>query len=180
MPRKNTVQAFVSGVHNKANNEVIPKDAAASSVGWVTKNGRIELSYGRQTQGSEGSEGKVWAEHTGYKTDGTSVRFRKIWNGTTGKIQYLNDDTWTDVITGLSNAAVTFTNYASLAGNFVYIGSPEDGLFKIVTANPDSYADVYDSDTNFKGYNFIDKGRMILWGAKIDRDWETNINKVTS
>lgn len=168
MARKNTVTAFVSGVHNRIDKEIIPKDAAASSLGWVTKDGRLELTYGRQAQGAEGSTGKVWAEHTGFKTDGTSVRFRKIWDGTEGKVQYLNGTTWTDVITGLANATVTFTNYASLAGNFVYIGSPDDGLFKIVTANPGSYADVYDSTKNFKGHLFIDRGRSILWAAEND------------
>ena len=63
---------------------------------------------------------------------------------------------------------VTFTNYSSLAGNFVYVTSPTDGLFKIVTANPASYSDVYLSTKNFKGYSFIDKGRMILWGRTQD------------
>jgi len=165
---KQDIQAFVSGTHNNLSDEVIPKDAATDSIGWLTTDGRIELMYGRQAQGAEGSSGKVWAKHTGYKTDGTSVFFRKIWDGTEGKVQYLNGSTWTDVITGLSNTDVTFTNYASLAGNFVYLGSAEDGLFKIVTANPGSYTDVYDSTKNFKGYLFIDRGRSIMWGTKND------------
>jgi hypothetical protein len=168
MVRKNTIPAFTSGAHTKLDKGVIPKDAAATSVGWVTKDGHIELSYGRQAQGAEGSSGKVWAEHTGFKTDGTSVRFRKIWDGTEGKVQYLNGSTWTDIVTSLANATVTFTNYSSLAGNFVYIGSPDDGLFKIVTANPGDYSDVYDSTKNFKGYFLIDKARSILWGAEND------------
>lgn len=168
MVRKNKIEAFVSGTHNKINAELIPKDAASDSLGWLTTDGRIELMYGREAQGAEGTAGKVWAMHTGYKTDGTAVFFRKIWDNTEGKIQYLNGSTWTDVITSLSNATVTFTNYSSLAGNFVYIGSPDDGLFKIVTANPGSYADVYDSTKNFKGYLFIDRGRSIMWGTKDD------------
>lgn len=168
MARSKTVEAFVSGVHNKFDKEIIPADAAAESLGWVTRDGHIELSYGRQAQGAEGGAGKVWAEHTGYKTDGTSVRFRKIWDNTEGKVQYLNGSTWTDIITGLADADMSFTNYSSLAGNFVYLGSPEDGLFKIVTANPADYADVYDSTKNFKGYYFIDKGRSIMWGTKDD------------
>lgn len=168
MPRKNTIAAFTNGVHSRVDKEMIPRDAAASSLGWVTKDGHIELTYGRQAQGAEGSTGKVWTEHTAFDTNGDSVRFRKIWDGTEGKIQYLNGTTWTDTITGLGNCAVTFTNYASLAGNAVYIGSPLDGLFKIMTANPGSYADMYDSTKNFKGYNFIDKGRMIMWNTTTD------------
>lgn len=170
MPKKNTIPAFVSGVHNNLDKEIIPKDAASASLGWITEDGRIELSRGRQSQGAEGTGGKVWEEHTGFLTDGSSQRFRKIWDGTEGKIQYLSTDgVWEDTVVGLSNAEITFTNYSSLAGNFVYAGSPTDGLFKIVTANPGSYADVYDSTKNFKGFLFIDKARSIMWGTENDK-----------
>ena len=162
------INAFISGTHNLLSDELIPDDAASESLGWLTKDARIELMYGRQAQGAEGLTGRVLAEHTGFKTDGTSVRFRKVWDGTEGKVQYFNGTTWADTITGLPNAEVTFSNYASLAGNAVFIGGPEDGLFKIVTANPDSYTDVYDSTKNFKGYFFIDKGRSIMWNTKDD------------
>lgn len=162
------IEAFTSGTHNLINDELIPEDAASNSLGWLTSDGKIELMYGRQAKGAEGATGKVWALHTGYKTDGTAVFFRKIWDGTEGKVQYLNGTTWTDVITGLANADMTFTNYSSLSGNFVYCGSPDDGLFKIVTANPGSYADVYDSTKNFKGHILIENARMYLWNAKND------------
>lgn len=168
MVDKSSVKAFVSGVHNLVSDELIARDAASDSLGWLTKDGRIELMYGRQAQGTEGAAGEVVSEHTAYKVNGTAVRYRKVSNGTTGKVQYLNGSTWTDVITGLSTEIVTFSNYASLAGNFVYITGPTDGLFKINTANPASYADVYLSTKNFKGWSFIDKGRMVMWGVKKD------------
>jgi hypothetical protein len=168
MADKSTIPAFLSGVHNLISDELIPKDAAVSSLGWLTRDGKIELMYGRQVQGAEGAAGATPNEHTAYKVDGTAVRFRKVHNGTTGKIQYLNGTTWTDVITGLSTEIVTFNNYGSLAGNFVYITGPTDGFFKIAVANPGSYADVYLSTKNFKGWSFIDKGRMIMWGVKKD------------
>jgi len=168
MADRRDIEAFTTGVHNLINDELIPNDAASDSLGWQTRDGKIELMNGRQAQGAEGTAGKVWAQHVGYKTNGTSVFFRKIWDGTEGKIQYLNGSTWTDVITGLANADVTFTNYASVSGNYVYIGGPEDGLFKIVTANPADYADVYDPTKNFKGYLFIDKGRAIMWNTTTD------------
>jgi len=168
MADRRDIEGFGSGTHNLLSDELIPNDAASDSLGWLTKDGKIELMYGRQAQGTEGTAGKVWAQHTGYKTDGTSVFFRKIWDGTEGRVQYLDGDTWTDVITGLANSDITFANYASLSGNYVYIGSPQDGLFKIVTANPGSYADVYDSTKNFKGHFFIDKGRAIMWNTTTD------------
>ena len=168
MVDKSTITAFTKGTHNLISDELIPSDAASDSLGWLTKDGKIELMYGRQLQGAEGAAGKVWEEHVGYKVNGTTVRFRKIWTGSTGKVQYLNGTTWTDVITGLANEYATFSNYSSLAGNFVYISSPTDGPFKIVTANPGSYSDVYNSAKTFKGWSIIDKGRMFLWGRKQD------------
>lgn len=166
---KQEIKAFLSGTHNLLSDELIPQDAAASSIGWLTTEGRIELMYGRQAQGGEGTAGKNYGEHTGTLTDGTVQRFRKVWTGSDGKIQYLNSsNVWTDTITGLAAGDVTFSNYSSLAGNFVFVTSPLDGIFKIVTANPGSYADMYDSSVNFKGHSFIDKGRMIMWNTADD------------
>lgn len=168
MKDRKDIAAFTSGTHNLLSDELIPRDAASESLGWLTTDGRIELMYGRTPQGAAGATGRVIEKHTGYKTDGTAVFFRKIWDGSDGKVQYLDGSTWTNIITGLPNTEITFTNYSSLAGNFVYLGGPEDGLFKIVTANPGSYADVYDSTKNFKGYFFIDRARSIMWGTKDD------------
>lgn len=168
MVDKSTITSFTKGTHNLVSDELIPNDAASDSLGWLTKDGKIELMYGRQLQGAEGAAGRVWEEHVGYKVNGTTVRFRKVWTGSTGKVQYLNGTTWTDVITGLANEYATFSNYSSLAGNFVYVSSPTDGPFKIVTANPGSYSDVYNSAKTFKGWSIIDKGRMYLWGRKQD------------
>lgn len=168
MEQKSTIRAFQNGIHNLLSDELIPQDAASDSLGWLTRDGKIELMFGRQAQGGEGTAGAVLVEHTAYKTNGTAVRYRKISTGSAGKVQYLNGSTWTDVITGLDTRIGTFANYASLAGNFVYYSSPTDGLYKIVTANPASFSDVYLSTKNFKGYMFIDKGRAIMWGLAKD------------
>ncbi len=81
--------------------------------------------------GATGTAGNS-IQHTGYKVNGDKVLFRKA--GT--KVQYYNGSTWQDVITGLTeNAPITFANYSSLAGAFVFIFST-DGIYKIVTANP--------------------------------------------
>lgn len=163
--QKKEIKAFVSGTHNLLNDELIPSDAATSSTGWLTKDGKIELMYGRQAVGAEGAAGKNYVEHIGYKTDGTAVHFRKV----DTVVQYLNGSTWTDIITGLTASYMTFTNYSSLAGNFVYLGSPDDGIFKIVTANPGSYSTLYNAAKNFKGYFFINQGRSIMWGTADDK-----------
>lgn len=163
MALKQTIEQFKSGVHNLLPDEQIPGDAASDSENWLTIDGHIELARGRQLVGSAGGSGKVYGEHFGYKADGSTVHFRKI--GT--KIQYFNGTTWVDVITGLSEADYVFSNYSSLAGAFVYITGP-DGLFKICTANPASYATLYSAAKNFKGYGIIDRARMILWGRAED------------
>lgn len=163
VPQK-TQKAFVSGVHNLLPDELIPADAASDSLNWITNNGAIELMYGRQVIGATGAAGKNYGEHTGYKVNGTAVRFRKV----DTVIQYLNGTTWTDVITGLTAAAdYVFSNYQSLAGAFVYCFGI-DGIYKIATANPGSYTSLYVDGTNYKGFGLIDRGRTLLWGRQKD------------
>ena len=159
-----TTAPFDKGTHNKLTDEIVPPESAIESVNWLTRNGRLELSYGRQSQGGDGVAGKIYGEHTGYKVDGTSVRFRKA----DTVVQYYDGSAWQDTITGLTASDVTFANYQSLAGSFVYVFSPDDGIHKIVTANPGSYTSLYDEDKNFKGYGLIDKSRARLWGRKKD------------
>jgi len=159
------IPIYKSGVHNLLDPEIIPLDAASDSKNWITKDGRIMLSNGKVLEGQAGVSGAIYGEIFGFKSNGDKVHYRKA--GT--KIQYLNGSTWTDIITGLTSTAdYTFTNYSSLAGSFTFaIGV--DGIYKINNANPDSYISLYDSAKNFKGYAFIDKGRMILWNRPEDK-----------
>jgi len=159
-----TVPAFTKGTHNLLQGELVPPDAATDSTNWMTRDGKIVLAYGRTTQGGDGAAGRNYGEHTAYKVDGTAVRFRKV----DTKVQYLNGTTWTDVITGLVAGDCTFSNYQSLAGSFVYIFDPLNGIYKICVANPGSHSVLYDAAKNFKGYAIIDKGRSYLWGREQD------------
>ncbi len=152
------INKFLSGTHNLADDEIIPKDSASDSQNWITSNGRIILTLGKKVVGNENGSGKIYGEHFGYKSDGSKVHYRKI--GT--KIQYLNGSTWTDIITGLSATDYSFANYSSLAGSFTFIGG-QDGIYKINNANPASYISLYDSTKNDKGKIMIDKGRIIMW-----------------
>jgi len=159
-----TTQPFVSGTHNLLSPEVIPQDAASDSLNWLTRDGSVELAYGRQLEGNVGVAGKIYGEHFGYRADGTAVHFRKA----DSAIQVLVSGTWTDVITGLTTTAdYVFSNYQSLAGAFTYCFGV-DGIYKIATANPTSYTSLYDSTKNFKGYAFIDRARTIMWGLEKD------------
>jgi hypothetical protein len=159
------INYFTKGTWNVGDDENIPKDAAQSSYNWITQDGRIKLINGRKLIGNIGIAGKITALHFGYKTDGTKVLYRKI----STKIQYLNVDTWTDVITGLTaDADYTFSNYSSLAGAFTF-ATGVDGIYKLINANPGSYVSLYDAARNFKGYSMIDKGRMFLWNRPEDK-----------
>lgn len=156
------IQAFIKGTHNLFDDEIINDDALSDSLGWITNNGAMELSRGRKLLGDVGTNGTVSDIHIGYKVNGDPVYFKKC----STKVQVLDNDVWTDLITGLTEDAPTsFANYSSLAGAFTYIFST-DGIWKVVTANPTSVITLYDEAVNFKGIGFIDKGRTILWGRK--------------
>jgi hypothetical protein len=159
------LQAYTKGIHNLFNDELIPDDAFSEGQGWITKDGAMEIARGKKLFGNVGVAGTCAEIHTAYKVNGTPVYFKKV--GTV--IQTLVGDTWTDVITGLTeDAPTTFSNYSSLAGAFLYIFST-DGIYKIVTANPTSYTSLYNEAINFKGIAFIDKGRSVLWGREKDK-----------
>lgn len=89
---------FSSGVQNKIPTEKIAQDAASTSLGWITEDGNIFLSYGRQLVGSDGPQGGIFGEIFAPKKDGTRVHFRKA----NTKIQYFSGTTWVDIIIGLT------------------------------------------------------------------------------
>src|ERR1035437_6412936 len=160
-----TISAFTKGTENILNPELITQDAAQDSLGWLTKEGKIVLAYGRNLQGNDtATTGKVQGIWFGYLTNGSRVMYRKI----STKIQYLKVATWTDIVTGLTDGIEgTFANYSSLSGAFTFYGS-QDGIWKIVNAFPENPIALYSSTINFKGRILIDRGRMLLWGRQKD------------
>jgi len=159
------VEIFKSGVHNLLEPEKIPADAAKDSLNFITKDGKVVLVHGRIELGDDGAVGSVRGLHPGYKTNGSTVLYRKV--GTT--IQYYDGSAWQNTITGLTESAeYVFANYSSLAGAFTLVLGP-DGYWKFVNANPDSPIDIYDSSKNFKGKMMIDKGRTLLWDRLEDK-----------
>lgn len=159
------MELFKSGVHNLLPSEKIPDDAAQDSSNFVTKDGKVVLSNGRDVLGTQGNIGNNGGIHTGYKQNGDLILFVKF--GTT--IQYWDGAAWQNSITGLTDGAeYTFNNYSSLAGVFTYVNGP-DGFWKIITVNPADAIDVYDAAKNFKGKSIIDKGRMLLWDRPNDK-----------
>lgn len=157
------------GIHSiPTDAELIPKQSAQDSLGWISSDGQIELTRGKYLLGAEETTTSYVQGHGfGSKADGTVVQFRK----TNTKVQYFNTTTslWVDVITGLTDGVeMTFSPYTSLAGNFIYATST-DGIYKICTANPGDYTSLYDSTKNFKGKSIIVTSRMHMWGLTNDK-----------
>lgn len=160
----NEIKIFNRGIYNTIIDTDIPSDSAKDSSNWITQDGRIKLSGGRILVGAQGTLGKIRGLHTAYKTTGEKVLYRK----TSDKLQYLNGDTWVDILTGLTDTEFSFANYSSLAGAFTLINGI-DGFYLINNANPQSAIDIYNSTKNFKGYIMIDRGRCLLWNRDKDK-----------
>lgn len=145
-----------------ADPELIPPNASQDSLGWISTDSQIELCKGRFLIGAqETASSYMQGEGWGYTVNGTPIHFRKI----STKIQYFNTTTslWVDIVTGLTvGAEYTFSPYQSLAGTFMY-ATGADGIYKICTANPGSYTDMYDSTKNYKGRSMITQSRMSMW-----------------
>lgn len=160
--RELKTKLYSKGIQNKIPAEQIKQDAASDSLSWLTMDGSIQLMRGRIEHGEDTpATGGIYGEIFAPTNIGTKVHYRKK----NTKIQYLNpaNNTWTDVITGLTDgSSYFFAPYASLAGNFLYMGGP-DGLYKINLANPGSYKNMYDATKNYLGYILINESRMFLW-----------------
>ena len=167
------VSTFLKGTITAFEDHSIPDGAASDSKNWLTKGDKIELRRGFKVLGTETpGTGKIDGIHTAFKADGTQVLFRKIGR----KLEYYDSATsdWAETGTNIFPAAAetdeaSFGNYASLAGNQMFICSPNAGPFKIMVANPGSYTDLTDAAKNFQGYIKIKQNRMFLWGRNKDK-----------
>src|SRR5215210_7017966 len=167
------VKTFTKGTINSIEDHSIPDGSASDSKNWLTKGDKIELRRGYKVLGTEQTgTGKIDGLHTTFKADGTQILFRKRGR----KLEYYNTatsdwaETGTDIfpVAALTDEA-SFANYASLAGNQMFVTTPNAGPFKIMTANPGSYTDLTDSAKNFQGYIKIKQNRMFLWNRNKDK-----------
>lgn len=118
------------------------------SLNWLTSKEQdsIELRRGYARLGSTENtgSGKITGLGVGVRYDGTEVAWLSY-----GKIVKYYDadaDNTTEVGTNLLGTSadgedVWFAPYQSLSGSFVYLGSPNSGIYKIPTANPASAVD---------------------------------------
>lgn len=164
---------FKSGLINAIEDRSIPRGASSRSLGWLSLGDKIELVRGRNLLGTEISgAGRVSGLKVGYKADGTQVLYKTYGK----KALYYNETTsdWVEVGTDILTSSVvtttdpygediTLSPYTSLAGSQMWLSSPNSLLLKIMTANPGSAKDNYDSSKNFKGYIKIKNSSMFLW-----------------
>lgn len=164
--REQKIKLLNKGIYNALDAEDIPVTAASDAKNFVSKKNGLELVRGKEIVGDLATgSGGVTSLHVGHTATGTAVIFRKI----STKIQYLNGSTWTDLITGLTaGSEYTFTDVSTLAGDFV-VATGADGIYKIPTANPASYRDLYDETKNQLGKSLFDGGRLLMWDVTKDK-----------
>jgi len=165
-----SVKNFIQGWINKIEARSIPRGAFSAGKNWQINNGdRLVLRNGMRILGTEiTGSGKVNGIHTTFKPDGTAVLMRAY----DTKLVYSTDsgENWTEIGTDiLVDEAVTFTDFSSLAGYKTYVSSPNMGVIKIMTANMDSYTQIYDSDDDYRGYIKALQQRIFLWGRPEDK-----------
>lgn len=171
--RLKQVANFIKGLITSVEDYSIPDGAASDSKNWLTKGDKIELRGGYKVYGTEQTgTGSIDGIHTTFKSNGTQILYRKRGR----KLEYYDTSTsdWVEVGTNLfpiaaTNDEVSFADYASLAGNQMFICSPNSGPYKIMTANPGSYTDLTDGSKNFQGHMKIKQNRMFLWGRNKDK-----------
>lgn len=171
-------RTYKYGVVDSLEDHSIPHGAASRSLGWQTKGDKIELMRGRLLLGTEvAGSGRISGIHVGEKSDGTQILFHSY----ARKVRYY-DETTSDHIEISSNFLpatvldddglgedVSFAGYDSLAGAQVWLNSPNGTIAKIMTANPGSITDEYNSAKNYTGRIDIKQNRMLLWARPKDK-----------
>lgn len=147
--------------------------AASSSLNWRTQGDRIELVTGLEQVGDAVTGvSRVSGIKTVHRPDGSELLI-----GVRGrKVLYFDEETedWLECGTDIVPADavgldVSIQEYTSLAGSQVFIGNEKFGPYKVMTANPASYADMYDPSVNFHGRFRINQNRMQMWYRPNDR-----------
>jgi hypothetical protein len=168
--RTKTVSNFLKGLITSVEDRALPDGAASGALNWAYKGDRIELRRGYKVLGTEqAGAGKITGLHVTFKANGTQVLFRKRGR----RLEYYNTATsdWAETGTNLFPAAAsgedaTFSNYAPLAGNQMFLGSPNSSVYKVMAANP---ADYSDQAPSVKGHIKIKQNRTFLWGRTADK-----------
>ena len=145
-----TLSKFYGLNTNIKDTKTLKPGVSPDSLNWITygKEGdHIEMRRGQALLGQTRNNdinGKVTGLGVGIRYDGVEIPFYSH----TRKVKYYdvatddNIEVGSDMLpAGASGEDVWFQPYQALAGSFVYLGSPNSGVYKIPVANPGSAVD---------------------------------------
>lgn len=139
-----------------------------NSLNWITGRYKdhIELRRGSARLGTTNrlGVGRVSGLGIGYRHDNTQIPFF-----TFGQKLLYYDVVSNDTLeigsnfmpVAAANDDFSIQPYQSVAGDFVYLSSPNSSVYKIPVSNPTSPVDL--QSTNFRGHVKIDSNVMFLW-----------------
>lgn len=155
------IKNFQYGVVNKIEPESIPVGSLASSKGFITKGDRMELARGTKIIGDEVVGGKVTGLIVVKRTDGTEIIFRKRGRKLEYSVGSTFGETGTDMFPAVAeDDEATFVPHLGLAGDAMFVSTPNSSIYKIMIANPQSYTDLLSTD--YKGRIFGSQNRLFL------------------
>jgi len=161
-------EVFKNGIVNKYEAKAIPRGAASAGFNFLTLLDKVELVRGRQLLGTEVTgTGKITGLHVAQKADGTEVLYDSY--GTNVKYYDTVTEDWISVKNDITDGEqVAFSNYHTTSGAQMWFSTKEEGLYKVMTANPADEYDQYDAAKNFRGKIVIKDNRIFLWDRKED------------
>lgn len=182
-------KTYKYGVIDQISASSIPRGAASSSLNWLTMGDWIELRRGSLYLGNaslQNGNGKASAikkvvdsngtEHL-VGTYGQKAVYFDIPTGEWIEISALNPTVANNILgpkvvdgNGIASEMLSIEEYVGLAGNQLFINSPNcAGFFKIMTANLGTAVNMLDPEKNFNGNIKIDNNRTMLWGRTTDQ-----------
>lgn len=150
--------------------KTLKKGVSPDSLNWLTgiRQDHIELRRGTARLGAtqQTGAGKITGMGVGIKYTGVET----LWYSHGKKVKYydtVSDDgveVGTDLLgTPADGEDVWFAPYQNLAGSFMYVGSPNSGVFKIPVANPGS---AVDQSVNSYRFNVFKIGQGRSFGGQ--------------
>lgn len=168
MKREYPLKNWNKGLITRVEEFSISPQAVSDMLNFTTNGDRMELRRGMKVIGTEiEGNGKTTGLHSSYQYNGDQLLFSSYGR----KVRYYDEATedWIEVSTdilpvGANGEDISFASYTSpVAGAQVLFSSPNSGLWQIITANPGSVIDLYDSPKNHKGYITTKNNRLWLW-----------------
>ena len=169
-----TVKIFKRGLVTRIEDKDIIRGSASDSLNWHSLGDHIELRRGRKLLGANISgAGRVAGLRVARRFDGQEFIF---FISNNQKAYYYDPvaDTATEIGVDLipdealdsdgNVEDISIEQYNSLAGNFIYISSPNFGFRKIPVANPGSVVDLLERE--YRGKIKIKNSRTHLWDRK--------------